>query len=320
MSLEARDEPAPAVAQEEGPICPKCGSRRIDDDSCLDCGIILSKYRARKEREAADAPESSHYSNPYAAPGADLTPERDEGEMTGPNRVPAAHGWAWIARGFWHWKQNPFAWILALVLWMVILVLTGLVPLAGFLVISLLGPVFMAGFAIGADAQEDGEPFSVGHLFAGFSRNFGQLVLVGLLYMLGSVLVMVVIGTMMVGAFTALGGIEAMQTDDPEVMMAVMSSPSFYLAMLSGMALMIPLMMAFWFAPSLVALNDLSALSAMKLSFIGCIKNILPFLLYGLIALVLMLIAAIPFGLGLLILSPILIASIYAGYRDIYFG
>ena len=122
------------------------------------------------------------------------------------------------------------------------------------------------------------------------------------------------------GAFTALGGIEAMQTDDPEVMIAVMSSPSFYLAMLVGIALMIPLMMTFWFAPSLVALNDIPALTAMKLSFLGCIKNILPFLLYGLIAFVLMLIAVIPFGLGLLILSPVLIASIYAGYRDIYFG
>jgi uncharacterized membrane protein len=99
-----------------------------------------------------------------------------------------------------------------------------------------------------------------------------------------------------------------------------MSSPSFYLAMLVGMALMIPLMMMFWFAPSLVALNDIPALTAMKLSFLGCIKNILPFLLYGLIAFVLMLIAVIPFGLGLLILSPVLIASIYAGYRDIYFG
>jgi uncharacterized membrane protein len=125
---------------------------------------------------------------------------------------------------------------------------------------------------------------------------------------------------MMIGAFSALGGIEAMQTEDPAVMVAVISSPSFYLAVLVGMALMIPLMMAFWFAPSLVALNDVPALSAMKLSFVGCLKNILPFLLYGLIAFVFMLIAAIPFGLGLLILSPVLIASVYAGYRDIYFG
>jgi uncharacterized membrane protein/ribosomal protein L32 len=319
LSLEPKDEPAPAAESAAGPSCPKCGSQRIENDSCLDCGIILSKYRARLEREAAAASEPVA-ADPYAAPGADLGSEAEQGAMTGPNRVPAGHGWAWVARGFWHWKQNPFAWIFALILWMVVLFLTGLIPLAGFLAISLLGPVFMAGFAIGADAQDDGEPFSVGHLFAGFSQNFGQLVLVGLLYMLGSVLVMVVIGAMMVGAFTALGGIEAMQTDDPEVMMAVMSSPSFYLAMLVGMALMIPLMMTFWFAPSLVALNDIPALTAMKLSFLGCIKNILPFLLYGLIAFVLMLIAVIPFGLGLLILSPVLIASIYAGYRDIYFG
>jgi uncharacterized membrane protein len=41
-------------------------------------------------------------------------------------------------------------------------------------------------------------------------------------------------------------------------------------------------------------------------------------LLYFLLAMVLILIAIIPFGLGLLVAGPVMYASIYAAYRDIF--
>ena len=50
----------------------------------------------------------------------------------------------------------------------------------------------------------------------------------------------------------------------------------------------------------------------------GCLKNFVPFLLYGVVLLVLCFVAAIPLGLGFLVLGPVAIASIYAGYRDIF--
>ena len=84
--------------------------------------------------------------------------------------------------------------------------------------------------------------------------------------------------------------------------------------------LMMPLLMAYWFAPALVALDDLTAFSAMKLSFFGCMKNVLSFLVYGILGLVLLLIGVIPLGLGLLVVLPVLTASIYVAYRDIYYG
>jgi uncharacterized membrane protein len=77
--------------------------------------------------------------------------------------------------------------------------------------------------------------------------------------------------------------------------------------------------MAYWFAPALVAIDGLSALAAMKLSFIGCIRNVLPFLLYGIVMFVLTILASIPLLLGLLVLLPVMIASMYTAYRDIYY-
>ena len=93
---------------------------------------------------------------------------------------------------------------------------------------------------------------------------------------------------------------------------------SFVLALLVVLALALPLYMALWFAPSLVVFNNLKPFDAMKASFLACLKNLVPFLLYGVIMLVLCMIAAIPLGLGFLVLGPVAIASIYAGYRDIF--
>jgi uncharacterized membrane protein len=96
-------------------------------------------------------------------------------------------------------------------------------------------------------------------------------------------------------------------------------SPGFLIAILLGLLVTIPLMMSYVFAPALVALDDMKALTAMKLSFMGCLKNLLPFTVYGLLAMVLLFIGSLPMGLGLLVVLPLLTAALYSSYRDIYY-
>ncbi len=76
--------------------------------------------------------------------------------------------------------------------------------------------------------------------------------------------------------------------------------------------------MAYWFAPILVAFHELAPLDALKLSFRACLHNILPFSVYALISMVLLILAVIPLGLGLLVLIPTMTASLYVSYRDIF--
>jgi len=78
--------------------------------------------------------------------------------------------------------------------------------------------------------------------------------------------------------------------------------------------------MATWFAAALIAFHEMSAVEAMKSSFAACLKNFLPFLVYGLILLIPSLVATLPLGLGWLVLGPVVAASIYTAYRDIYFN
>jgi len=50
----------------------------------------------------------------------------------------------------------------------------------------------------------------------------------------------------------------------------------------------------------------------------GASKNILPFLVYGLVGLALAVVATLPIMLGWLILVPVLISSTYCAYKDIF--
>ena len=94
--------------------------------------------------------------------------------------------------------------------------------------------------------------------------------------------------------------------------------PGMVIAMLVFMALVVPVYMALWFAPALVVLQGHTPAHAMTESFRGCLKNLVPFLLYSVILFVLMIVATIPLLLGWLVLVPVLVASIYAAYQDIF--
>jgi len=88
--------------------------------------------------------------------------------------------------------------------------------------------------------------------------------------------------------------------------------------MLVMFALLLPVVMAIWFAAPLVVFHDHGAIEAMKASFAGCLKNVLPFLWYSVLFMLLAIVASLPLGLGWLVLGPVFGASVYTSYRDIY--
>jgi uncharacterized membrane protein len=77
--------------------------------------------------------------------------------------------------------------------------------------------------------------------------------------------------------------------------------------------------MAYYYAATLVALDDAGVMEAVKGGFTGGFKNILPLLLYSIVMLVLFVVAAIPLLLGWLVMMPVAIASMYSSYRDVFY-
>jgi|SRR5215813_6916488 len=249
--------------------------------------------------------------NPYAAPAApvdDVAHAEGVGELIeGGRTVASAHGWTWIAKGFDLFKANPGVWILIVIILLAISWLASKIPFGG-LAFNLLWPVFVAGMLLGCHAQAQTEPLEVAHLFAGFRNRPGQLVLVGLLYMLG-VFAAVLIAFPIFGLSLLSAGMAGMMD---------MAPLSVLLLALLLLALLVPLAMAVWFAPALVVFHNLPPVDALKQSFQASLRNIVPFLVYGIIVLGLAIVAAIPAFLGWLVLIPTVIGSIYYSYRDIF--
>jgi hypothetical protein len=224
--------------------------------------------------------------------------------------VAAGDGWVWIRGGFDLFRQNPVIWIVLFLIYLLIGMALSIVPAVGPIILNLLAPVFMAGFMLGCQALESGEELEINHLFAGFKHNTAQLITVGGIYLAG---IIIIVGLVFV---TTGGAMLSMAGNAPAMEEA--AGPGVLLAVLVALTLLMPLIMAYWFAPILVIFHGLKAVDAMKLSFTACLRNIWPFTIYGLLSMVLMVLAAIPLGLGLLVMIPTMTASLYVSYRDIF--
>ena len=230
--------------------------------------------------------------------------------------VAAGNGWQWIRGGFELFRLNPVIWIALFFIYLMLGMMLSLIPVVGPIVLNLLAPVFMAGFMLGCQALESGEELEINHLFAGFKQNTAQLITVGGLYLAGIIVVAGLVFMMTGGAMLSEGA-HGLGMEQGQAMEAA-TSGGLLLAVLVALVLLLPLIMAYWFAPTLVIFHGLGAVDAMKLSFTACLRNLLPFTVYSLISMVLLVLAAIPFGLGLLVMIPTMTASLYVSYKDIF--
>ncbi|MDQ3186561.1 MAG: hypothetical protein M3Q16_08950 [Pseudomonadota bacterium] len=229
-------------------------------------------------------------------------------------QVEAKQGWQWIVTGFFIFRQVPLVWIVLCTTLLLIAATLSLIPVAGQFIFTLLSPVFLAGLMTGCKTLEQGGKLEIAHLLAGFRYTSGPLITIGGIYLVGQVLIL--------GIFMLVGGnvlmdllIDGKRVDENELKNV---SGDMLSASLVALMLSIPLMMAAWFAPLLVIFKGMPALDAMRISFFACLKNIVAFQIYGVILIVLTIVATMPYGLGLFVLVPTLFASIYASYRDIF--
>ena len=237
-----------------------------------------------------------------------------------PRVVDGGRGASWWSEGWRLFTPAVGVWILIILIIIALHVVGTLIPVVGSVALQVLLPVFTGGLMLGCRALDRGNPLTVAHLFAGFSQRTSPLLVVGLIYTGLAVLITLIVAAMMAAVFgvTVLGmltgSVEAAQTGIAlgSVVVAVLLGILFFLLLL------LPLIMAVWFAPALVMLSGLSPVAALKASFLGCLRNVLPFLVYGAIGIVLAIVASIPFGLGWLALGPVTVASIYASYCDIF--
>lgn len=265
--------------------------------------------------------------NPYQAPQSAVRdiPTTQNGALIAEGRkVPAGNAISWLTGGWNLFKDNPGIWIVNTLIFGVLVIVLAFIPILGALAMPMLATMLLGGIMAGAAAQDQGEPLTVNHLFSAFQTHASQLVIVGLIGLAAGVVMSVISGilTMVVvgGSFFAAGGMSAMTPGSNAGAMALLAGMGFgmVIVMLVMVALSFVVYSLVFFAPALVVLHDLPPMEAIKASFSGYWKNWLGILLFGLLGGVLAFIGAIPLGLGLLVVYPLLMASVYAAYKDIY--
>ena len=254
--------------------------------------------------------------NPYAPPQAnvaDLSPDpSDGGFIEGGQSRPIGDGVRWIGQAARMFFAPPWwKWLVVLIMFFVLTMVIAFIPFLN-IVNVFFGPVISGGIAYIADSQRRTGDFAIGDAFKGFNA-IGQLMLVGLMVFLASIVVVVClmfsIGLEGLANF-ANGSI------DPTDLRAIFAM--LWKGMLVAFILWIPIIAATMFAPALVMLHGLTAFSAMKSSMLGCFKNVLPGILCGILIILICIVSVIPIGLGFIVTAPILTLLSYTIYRGIF--
>jgi len=235
-----------------------------------------------------------------------------------PRRLDAGEGASFWSEAWRIFSAAPLVWMAIAVAYFVISIVLYLIPVVGSIAQSVLTPVFLGGVMVGCDALARGEPLRFEHLFAGFDKGrLGPLAIVGLVLLA----IFIVFGIVMAaGVFATIGmsGLGALMDYGNPAAIAGAAGVGVFVLVALGLIGAVLIFMAFWFAPALVVLDGMEPIAAIKRSFEGSLVNVLPFLVYDLIYIGLAIVASIPFGLGWLVLGPMVAGSFYSSWRRVF--
>ena len=237
-----------------------------------------------------------------------------------------------MAEGFQLFRKKQLMVTLVVLGYWVLMALINALPLVGQVVATLLIPVFSVSLMNLFRLVESEEAIPPQVLFSGFQSNLSVLLTLGFAY-----------GALSVGIL----GLVSVIDDGVLLRLIVLGERPPGPALITGevivagqlaMAMFLPLIMAFWFAPVLVAWHDLAAGKALFFSLVACARNWRAFLAYAGAALVFgAIIPGIAVGtlslmfsdaskvfsvmfttLIVLIILPTLYASFFVSYREVF--
>jgi hypothetical protein len=221
--------------------------------------------------------------------------------------------------------------MLVVTYWFTVIFLNVL-PVVGALAASLAIPGLSVGLMQAARNIERGQPLGLQTLYGSLRENARTLLALGALYLCCT------LGILGLSFLVDGGNLMKFMLSSSRAERAAVEDADFLLPALFVTLLMMPVMMAYWFAPVLAAWHRLSLGRALFFSFVACWMNWRPFLTYGagllLVAGILpgvllgILLVIVPGAANfvtaivsvpmVLIVAPTIFASFYVCYRDIF--
>ncbi|APZ43405.1 BPSS1780 family membrane protein [Acidihalobacter ferrooxydans] len=236
--------------------------------------------------------------------------------MTTINRLTAAAGFDWYRQGWKLFARKPGMLVLLGLALAVIYLLLNLVPLGG-LLLAFIAPSLNGGYYLAIRRTEAGEEPGFADLFAAFNepQRRNPMLMLGLVSLGAQIAITLTMIGAFGGTFAALAGFSGMLTGLP----IIGGGLGFSLfAILSGLVIAVLLWLALFFAIPLVMLDGVAPSEALKISLRANLSNVAAWLIFSVLLVPLTVLALIPFGLGLLILYPLMTAAMYIAYRQTF--
>jgi len=182
----------------------------------------------------------------------------------------ARDGYLWIRQGLWLFKKNPLAFFMLIFLYIFIAQFLILIPVFGVFIVLLLTPALTVGFMTACQMVIRGERVSPAVYLVGL-RNVAPSIRKNLL-VLGTIYAfLVLIISLIASAFIDFQQLIPMLTEQKEP--SIREVKELYFSMGIGVFLYIPIAMLMWFAPILVAWEQMSVGQALFSSWIACWTN-----------------------------------------------
>jgi uncharacterized membrane protein len=152
----------------------------------------------------------------------------------------------------------------------------------------------------------------MGDLFSGFRRPLMPLANLGALLLVAEIAIF---------ALLALLGLPGITADEQGVISIADYARELQgkeWIILVGVLLTAIVKGALWFAPAVLAFHDLPMAHAARWSLYAALSNLGAMVLYGLALTIAFAAGVLPWGLGLMLVIPVMLASTYAGYREVF--
>jgi hypothetical protein len=263
------------------------------------------------------------------------------------NVVPANRGALWVRQGIRTFFRQPLALAGLFLMFMVAMSVLRLIPVLGNIIALAFVPGATLGLMTATQEVAKGQFPTPTVLLSAFRAGRQQLramLVLGVIYtcavFLISVLVTLVDGGELAKSLQALGPIEELMRQPPEVQQAAMPALlSYVMQQLSQLLLMLilytPVSLAFWHAPALTHWHGIPAVKSLFFSFVACLRNIKAIAAFSLywaavyfavtmsLCLLGMLLGGFQLAMGLVVPATLLLmamscTSVYFSFRDTF--
>lgn len=229
-------------------------------------------------------------------------------------RVDAGAAGRWLQLGWNLFTRSVGLWVVLALLLGIILLVLNLVPLLGGLVGALLMPALFGGLVYGARELDSGRALEFAHVFQAFREpgRAGPMLMLGLVPLGAAVLT----GVLAVGLMSGAGG-GGMGRGADGMGMGMMAGGGTLMMLISLLIGLISGALLLFAIPRVMFGLD-APMAAIQASVRAVLDNIAAYIVLAVIYFVLAIIAAIPFGLGFLVLMPVMAGAVHAAHAEVF--